>query len=438
MGICLLLPPAAGAHIFDLFGAGSRATALGSAGVALGADLASLYYNPAGIADIEDFQFSLSYLYADPTLEVDGKDTDVDSYSGVVIATAVPGRIANIKFSGGALFYVPDKRLARYLLMPKERPRYVLYANDAQRMVVLMPFAVQVTSWLSVGAGCSMLIEMSGKEELFVSEVVAGEPVVPSRGRHSEDFTPTFSPYGGILLKLAKQLTVGISYADKSEFTLDITPVVFLPDIYVYSWMPVPLIRATRIDARGAEASHFTPAQLNAGLTVRPVPRLLATASLTWARWSEYEEYTPRVTLKLSGVPGNLGDWIQVFEYPIPAPNFHDILIPAAGVEYRALESAHVDLDLRLGYYYRPSPVPDQTGLTNFMDGDIHAPSCGVGVTFKDLFRIVKKPLSLDAHFQYQIMTSRKIVKLNPADAVGDYETGGNILNVGGTLTARF
>ena len=430
------------AHAFDLFGCTSRATAMGGAMAGVGGDAAGLYYNPAGIAEIEDFEFSLSYFYADPTLKIDGRDTNVDLNSGVVIATVVPGRFHGIKFSGGAVFFIPDKRLARYLLMPKERPRFVMYANDAQRLVALMPFAVQIFPWLSVGAGCSLLLEMGGKEEIFVSETIAGTPVVPSQGRHSEDFIPKFSPYGGILLNYKDRVRLGISYAEKSQFDIDITPVVFLPDIYVYPWMPIPLIRGTRIDARGAEASHFTPAQLNVGLSVRPTSRLLLAASLTWARWSQYKEYTPRVDLKLTGwppgTPGHLGDWVDVFQFPIPPPDFHDILIPAFGAEYRALSSRHVDLDLRLGYFYRPTPVPDQTGLTNFLDSDVHAPSGGVGITLKELFRIVTKPVSLDVHFQYQIMATRKTLKASPADPVGDYESSGSILNVGGTMTVRF
>ena len=430
------------AHAFDLFGCTSRATAMGGAMAGVGGDEASLYYNPAGIAEIEDFTFSLSYFYADPTLKIDGKDTNVDVNSGLVISTVVPGRYKGLKFSGGAVFYIPDKRLARYLLMPKERPRFVMYANDAQRLVGLMPFAVRIFPWLSVGAGCSLLLDMGGKEEIFVSETIVGTPVVPSKGRHSEDFVPKFSPYGGILLNYKDWLRLGISYADKSQFSIDITPVVFLPDIYVYPWMPIPLIRGTRIDARGAEASHFTPAQLNAGLSIRPSSRLLLAASLTWARWSQYKEYTPRVKLLLTGVPpgtpGHLGDWVEIFEYPIPPPNFSDILIPAFGMEYRALTSRHVDLDLRLGYFFRPTPVPDQTGLTNFIDSDIHAPSGGLGITLKDLFRVVTKPLSLDVHFQYQIMTRRNTLKDSPADPIGDYQSEGSILNMGATLKVLF
>jgi len=76
--------------------------------------------------------------------------------------------------------------------------------------------------------------------------------------------------------------------------------------------------------------------------------------------------------------------------------------------------------------------------VTNFIDSDIHAPSFGLGVTLKDLFRVITKPLSLDVHFQYQLMTKRRTIKEDPGDPVGDYESSGSILNIGGTMTVRF
>lgn len=435
---CLLIvvgARAAFSDAFDLFGCTSRGAAMGSAMVAAAGDASSLYYNPAALAEIEDVLVTLSYLHADQHLSIDGKDTDVDSQSGLVIGTVIPARSLKVKASGGALFFIPDKRLARYLLMPKDRPRFVLYSNDAQRMVALFPVAVQLTPWLAVGAGVSLLVDMTGEQDIFVSEKWTN---VPSVGSHTEDFRPTFSPYGGIMIKLRDRVRLGVTYAEKSEFNVKITPVVILPDMYVYEAMPVPLIRQTRIDAIGEQASHFSPGRLTVGASVEVSSRLRLSSSLSWVRWSQYEEYTPRVTLKLSGPPGNLADWVDIIEYPIPRPGFRDILVPAFGLEYRALSMRHVDLDLRCGYFYRPTPVPDQTGVTNFVDSDTHVPSFGVGVTLKDLFRVLTKPITCDAHFQYHILTRRKTIKATPADPFGDYESDGSILNVGATVTVRF
>ncbi len=423
------------AHVFDLLGCTSKGAAVGPAMVAMDGDAASLYYNPAALAEVNDVLISLSYLYADQALSIDGKDTDVDSQSGLVIGVVVPARSRRVKGSGGALFFIPDKRLARYLLMPKDRPRFVLYSNDAQRMVALFPVAVELAPWLAVGAGVSLLVDMTGEQRIYVSEQWRN---IPSVGSHSEDFRPTFAPYGGLLFKYKDRMRVGLCYAEKSEFNVRITPVVMLPDMYVYETMPVPLIRQTRIDAIGEQASHFSPGQLTVGAALRLWPTFKIAGSLSWVRWSQYKEYTPRVQLKLTGPPGNLADWVTIIEFPIPPPEFRDILVPTFGLEYRALSSRHVDLDVRCGYAYRPTPVRAQTGVTNFVDSDEHVPSWGVGVTIKDVFRVVTKPVSLDAHAQYHILTRRKTVKANPADPFGDYEAKGRILNVGATITVRF
>ena len=96
------------------------------------------------------------------------------------------------------------------------------------------------------------------------------------------------------------------------------------------------------------------------------------------------------------------------------------------------------DFAFRLGYGFEPSPVPDQTGITNFVDSDKHVISVGFGLSkaFKDA--ALNGPVSLDVHYQLIQFEARNVRKDNPADFIGDYQSFGAIHGVGATMGVQF
>ena len=95
-------------------------------------------------------------------------------------------------------------------------------------------------------------------------------------------------------------------------------------------------------------------------------------------------------------------------------------------------------LVFRQGYQFHPSPVPDQTGDSNFVDTDRHMFSAGLGFGIANPWR-ENDLLDLDLFFQYNLLKNRQISKAS-ANNVGapGYLAGGNIMLVGGGLTLRF
>ena len=120
------------------------------------------------------------------------------------------------------------------------------------------------------------------------------------------------------------------------------------------------------------------------------------------------------------------------------APDFHDIFVPRVGLEYTALDSTWLGLAVRGGYAYEPSPAPPQRGLTNYVDGDKHAVSLGLGVRLTDPSGVFPKPVWIDLGGQLIHLVERRYEKADPADPVGDYVASGRVLTAGTTASFRF
>src|SRR5690606_7738038 len=111
---------------------------------------------------------------------------------------------------------------------------------------------------------------------------------------------------------------------------------------------------------------------------------------------------------------------------PPAAPGFHDIVVARVGGEVHVVDGPHFGLTLRAGYFYEPSPAPDQPGATNYVDVDKHGLSFGLGLRFSDFSDVFPKPLHLDLAALWIGLPDRTYRKDDPADPVGDYVAGGS------------
>ena len=97
-----------------------------------------------------------------------------------------------------------------------------------------------------------------------------------------------------------------------------------------------------------------------------------------------------------------------------------DTWVDRFGAEYRPLDF----LKLRLGYFYRPSPVPEQIDVPTTVDCDTHALSMGIGIRISDM-------ISADAHSQYKILAERTMRKTSGASITAS----GNVWHIGLTFS---
>src|SRR5262249_55207556 len=149
--------------------------------------------------------------------------------------------------------------------------------------------------------------------------------------------------------------------------------------------------------AHSSSSDLFQPWQLSAGAALQLLRRLLVTVDLTFARWSEFP--SPGSNLMIALDIGQFNSQIMLpAPRTYPAPGFHDILIPRVGVEWRAWQWSKLAVDLRGGYSYEPTPVPEQRLESNFADADKHTFALGAGLELNRVTTILPRPLSLDAH----------------------------------------
>ncbi len=424
-------PSAARANPFDLFGFGARVRAMGGAGTAIADGASAAWYNPAAMAAAPGIIGEMGWMRADPSLEIDGRDVGVETTEGLEFGFVLPGTVAGARIAFGGAFHVPDERVVRFLVQSRERVQFALYSNASQRLVALLPLVARITDWLDMGVGANLIGDNSGGVDFVIRQ--EGQGV--SEGSLEAAQLAVAAPIAGVMLHPLAGLDVGLAYRGEISIELD-TPVTIHFEPLVIPPNPIPIIEASVLDVSALTVTHFQPQQASVAAAWRPVAPLLLTAQLTWRGWSSYIAPIPSTKTVLTG---GLADLLPTLpEFPVPDPNFHDTLEPAFGLGWKAIESNLVDVEGRAGYFYRPSPAPNQRGNTNLVDNPVHGLSLGLGFEVHTLEDVLRAPPRIDVAGQAQLLADRTTRKSDPADPVGSYRSGGDVLGVAITASVVY
>ena len=110
------------------------------------------------------------------------------------------------------------------------------------------------------------------------------------------------------------------------------------------------------------------------------------------------------VTLAATAVYGKWSDYLDRHgQSPIPAYGWYDTVTPTAGVRYK-----HHAVGTLIDLQYKPSPVPDQTGRTNYVDNDRLGATGGVEYAFS----LWHTPMHVGAQAQAYWLVPRHQTKL--------------------------
>ncbi len=427
LGALLLLAPSALANPVDAFGFGARPTAMGSAGTATADGVAANYYNPAALAAIDDIRLELGYAHLVPELRIDGGDLGLDAHRGFQGGAVIGGDVFGHRVAFSFGLFLPDRMITRIRALPEQQPRFVLYDNRPQRLVLAASLAVEVWDDVYVGAGLTFLshtrgvLKVSGEVDFFDPE----KTVLTSAVR--EDLVAVRYPSAGVLWT-PENWRIGVSYRDEFVLELDLD-VIVEGDIVVDG---DPFIEDASFVLNSLNYNLFSPRQVSLGVAYEG-PCWLLTADLTWAQWSRFPSPTASVEITLDIPDADFA--IPPPDAPLP-PDFHDIFIPRVGGEWTVYDTQPIALTMRGGYFYEPSPAPAQRGKTNYVDTDKHGLSAGLGIRLGILDFILPKPLELDFTAQVIVMPSRRYEKSSAADPVGEYVADG--LWYGGSFTSKF
>jgi len=431
-----LLPLPARPNPVDAFGLGARSTGLAGAAAALADDFSANAYNPAALATLRDLRLAVGYLHVAPTLTLNGHDLDVDRPSALQVGLVLPGVLLGHAVAASLALHLPDARLTRVRALPERQPRFALYDNRPQRIVLTTSAAFAlVPDLLHLGASLTYLSDTRGVVDLRGLVDLRDATGTTLTSAVAVDFEAVRTFGAGLLLTPGDHLRVGLAYRAPFALALDLALAVH-GDIVLdgASAAPTTLVEDASLLITSANTNLFSPRQLT--LALAWVTRRLAVAvDLSWQAWSAYESPTSALTLALD--VGPLPLTLPASAAPTP-PHFHDIVVLRLGGEVHLVDGPHLGLTLRAGYAFEPSPAPPQPGATTFVDTDKHTFALGLGLRLSDLTDVLPKPLRLDVAAFWIALSERQTLKTSAADPVGDYVAGGHVFGFASTLQLLF
>jgi long-subunit fatty acid transport protein len=266
--------------------------------------------------------------------------------------------------------------------------------------------------WLSLGISANILLELdtNSKGPVYVNQQAINEIVkdflgpngnsqyVSVTGDIAEDqkTKALVSPIVGIQIKPNEKLSFGLSWRD--ELYMDDYGTNHIDVLVQNPQDPDGQPLTISFDYNHHFAHYYSPSQWAFGAAYRFDNDLRLSADLTWMQWSGY---------------------IDVL-HSDPSPSFKDVLNIRAGVEKGVVYSNKWlgDMTVRGGYSFWKSPVPDQTGTTNFLDNDKHIFSIGTENRWDKPGRFWSKPISIQTMVQYHYLIDREYTKTETGEKI--------------------
>jgi long-chain fatty acid transport protein len=337
---------------------------MGGAFTGLADDPTAVYYNPAGIVQLDGTQISLGFAVPIVTgrfesngtsdMQASGEETDMEE-NAFFIPNFYTTHKLNDRLSLGVGEYTiyglgfewPDDFEGRFSPAGKRA--------ELQTMGVSAVAAYKITDQLSIGAGGRLeraYLELD--QHIFVAP---GVDEVQSE-ISGDDYAPAWQ--AALFYTFSKHWRAGLSYRSETQYSFDDMDVKFSPQIAALGPVPVGLTNTK------ARMDITLPQFASLGLAWSSGP-LTLTFDLYWWEWSKIDNLNFRFKKPVAGqssltVPMN---WKDTWSY-------------AVGAEYIVTVSNH-DISLRAGFMYEESPVPDETVNPAGYQGDNLLYNIGAG-----------------------------------------------------------
>jgi long-chain fatty acid transport protein len=351
---------------FRLPEAGNKANAMGFAFTAQADNPSAIYYNPAGLTQLQGNNIALGVTYVK---ENGGEFTGSTQLTG---GATISETQKDLNFFIPNLYYTYTDKKGDYSVGIGVFAPFGLgqeYQNkdtswfrnqvtkiDLKTVVINPTVAVKINEVLSVGFGIDYMWGKVDYEKTPVIPASLGGP-----GQFYADLEGDGDAWGynfGILVKATRNLKLGFSY--RSKFDLDIkdgdfkasNPVGSVPGAF----FPMGTTKASGdlgIPATAAFGASYT------------YDRFTIEADLDWTFWSSYQQ------LKITNA--------TVPAYSSTAQkNWRDVCAFRTGLEYRVTQP----VALRAGFSYDPTPAPAETLGPELPDADRLYYTLGAGFQF--------------------------------------------------------
>lgn len=425
---CISLPGICFGDVLFSYGYSPRGIALGGAYSAMVDDFSAAYYNPAASIWVDRPTTGVGYMVTGNDLWVKGASTpELERTQGLIFGLVMPlpmGKFMERRLAFGFSSFFPDGVLLDIQVPHPSYPQWLHLQNSGRQLTIIPTLALRIIDGLSVAGGAQLFDNTSGNLSAIVDPNGRIEATV------GQDLTTSASPVAGIsfapgmIWQKVEGLRFGLVYREKFYTTYEI-PV----NTYI-SVVPLTVI----FDA----VSLFTPRQIVFGGGWAN-ERFLAEVDLTYNFWSEMPD--PNLAIEVDfAIPLLPIEFKSSKSYD---PDLSDTLNARAGFEYKPFISNNFAFAMRSGYFYDPTSVPIQDGVTNYLDADRHVASAGLGfeiLGFKD--KVLPNTIESDLAFQYQFLQTTRFYKATGLDINNPgypyLEYGGGLWSVSLTLSTRF
>ncbi len=368
---------------FRIAAQGAKAMGMGGAFAAQADDPAAIYYNPAGITQLDSTQAQIGFT----TIHQPG--TGFTPFPGQV--TLAPGTLAPTTAQSADVphrtFFLPTFFATHRFTdgfavgfgtytpfgLQLDWPdtwtgRQITTFNQLRSHYFDFVAAYDVLPWWTVSAGFDVVQADVRLARTTLNGV--GESLL----QFDADGT-AFTYELGTLVRLAKWAKVGASYRHQAVIDFD-------GDLEV---LPPQGALAGEPPSQSASTTLPLPSTLVVGIAVKPTDRWTAEFDWDFTFWQSFRDLSLRVPGSTL-IQGNL-------EASAPSPNrrWKNSHIFRLGTQYQVLDP----LALRVGAEYITTPIPDETLDPILPDSDRTAVTGGFGYTFL-------KNLTFDFAYEYQ------------------------------------
>ena len=346
-----------------LFGAGPRGQALGASGAATELGVESTSTNPGFLggerplvlAGFRAARFSLDGVAG-------ASDAASDALFGFTLP--LPSGSESWSLTLGVFAAAPRDIVVRADLPLAEQQQFPLLIGRAHALDFAAGAGLRLRA-LRLGIGLRALAGLDGRAE--VQNDASG-----ARTHVRTTLEPALAPVLGLGYELGADDSLGLVARAALEARFDVTV-----NVGSVGSLTVP-------DLHVAGSAHYDPAELHAEWRHAFGPTAVQLA-LGYRRWSELESFVEPT--------------VEHGALPRERVELSDTLVPHLGLEHE-LELGAVVIDLRAGYFYEASPLPEQSGSANRYDNDRHALTLGYGAAFG-------KSARLDLSYQHHFLVER-------------------------------
>lgn len=367
------------ANGLNLNSIGSRASAMGTAFIGLSDDFSAVFFNPAGITQMEEANLTIFGTALIPTgtyqFEMLGIDTQTDSQMYPSGALAYFNPVSD-KLVLGIAAYVPSASGGTWNgedLAPLTGGVAYEWESQIFALVISPVIAYKITDNLSIGATFNFSYGMLSTKS-------------PALGQYSEDLTGTgFGATFGILFAPSDFISIGASLRTASNVTFEGDA-----EMSGAAMLGLSTTATASRDATWPMIAGF-------GVAIKPVDKLIIVADAVWTNWK-----------KLDVLPVEYSDagWNVAFgsalEYDL---RWEDTWQFKIGMEYQVSKC----LALRAGFYSDPAPSPIATQNILLPNIDYTAITGGIGYR--------SKKVAIDFAFEY-VMGEDRVVPVTEPDAM--------------------